>query len=441
MTVPSVTYVVSDVHLGPPGPLTSFRQARRLCRFINWIRTEHTSSELVLAGDVFDFLLRYGSFDFGSTTAGEQLQRIVDNNADVFDSLFEYCRSNQLVILSGNHDPELLRHDIRVQLARRLGTPVRDIVWADDLPPLSHGQEGSHLPLSGYRAHHSHDGREVWILHGDVWDADNAINRASIRQSLIDGSDITPVPGTLLVMDILNYLKADSPWIDTLKPEMETVFPLLVVLRTKDLLRRVLSSTTPALLLGAIQSRIATTSLGSTAVRGTHQTTVADIFSSVVAAAIRSQPKQAQESLQMDLSDLLNRSTESNSRSLGGYDPLKHLLVQLALSNDRVFQPPEPQKIADEFPFNPQQVATIVSGHTHFAGVSQSHGIRHINTGTWLPISHIPRDLEPQNIIEVLKANSLPTRNPCTVVRITSVESELLDVSDDGVPTSVDRDA
>lgn len=234
---PTEAIVLSDLHLGPdahraplhdPGPLQAFFTRLATDRFL-------PPTELVLNGDVVDFLCCEGYQGLDPQAASQHFSRILAHNKDVLVALKAFVqakgRGHRLTVLAGNHDPELLLPEIREQLEQALD--LRDgILWADDQPlvPATQGR----WPIWGRQL--GAPDAPLWVLHGDRWDPVNAIQRDALRQAARDGKPFPLPPGSSLVYEVLTPIKlgADGqrprPWIEQLKPELEAVLPLLLYL-------------------------------------------------------------------------------------------------------------------------------------------------------------------------------------------------------------------
>ncbi len=131
--------ILSDLHLGPgrdPGTgrwsrLEDFFYDRELAAFLDHVRRRATRDErpvrLILNGDVFDFLLvtetpstgevsglaptraeRKFGMRPGERASAWKMARIVEGHPEVFDALARLIAAGgELVLLPGNHDPEL----------------------------------------------------------------------------------------------------------------------------------------------------------------------------------------------------------------------------------------------------------------------------------------------------------------------------------------------
>jgi UDP-2,3-diacylglucosamine pyrophosphatase LpxH len=248
-------YIISDLHLGgapsapdDSGTLVDFQMCppesrRRLARFIHFLRSKHSEekTELVINGDFVDFLAeesldggvkelrkssKFDAFTFNSAHVVFKLERIirrVDQDAPAGNRLFEalqefVCDGNKLVILLGNHDIELSFPEARRTLVSAItkGHPARfDFIYDGE----------------AYRV------GDLLVEHGNRYDGWNAIAYGVLRayrSSLSRGESsqirLTGPPGSSMVTQIMNPLKARFKFIDLLKPENEAMIPLLVAL-------------------------------------------------------------------------------------------------------------------------------------------------------------------------------------------------------------------
>jgi hypothetical protein len=140
----------------------------------------------------------------------------------VFDALSGLAQSpsHRLVIMGGNHDPELIFPAVREAVERRLGVGFMNpgVCW------LVHG-EALRLRVGD---------AVVLAEHGNSLDPWNRIDHAALQsalslasRNLSDVSDYQPPPGSRLVLEVVNVLRKDYGWVDCLKPETEAVLPLL----------------------------------------------------------------------------------------------------------------------------------------------------------------------------------------------------------------------
>ncbi|MFL5280363.1 MAG: hypothetical protein ACJ8AW_05060, partial [Rhodopila sp.] len=204
---------------------------RRLARFINFLsdrmgqipRTD--SIELVINGDMIDFLAEEPFAAFSATDAVTKLERAVqlcDENAHDDERVFAALRrfvglGHKLTIILGNHDIELSLPPVRRALMR---------ILTDDRPArLEFVFDGEAYAVG-----------DVLIEHGNRYDGWNAVKYGELRalRSALSRNEaayaFTPPAGSRLVASIMNPLKRRYRFIDLLKPENETILPILCAL-------------------------------------------------------------------------------------------------------------------------------------------------------------------------------------------------------------------
>src|SRR5882672_8191415 len=103
-------FVLSDLHLAAERGVGLFQSDLELTQCLNWILEESQDSSVVLAGDVLDFLVgdHVESKDF--SVLDRRTRQIIDHHPEIFDALAKLALSDRhrLVIMGGNHDPELI---------------------------------------------------------------------------------------------------------------------------------------------------------------------------------------------------------------------------------------------------------------------------------------------------------------------------------------------
>jgi UDP-2,3-diacylglucosamine pyrophosphatase LpxH len=235
--------VLSDLHLAPERGSGLFQEDETLAGFLNWVMEQDSRlTYVVIAGDLLDFLVPQEKGEklktFDPQNAPQRTRSILDWHPEVFDALARIAGSprHRLMILNGNHDPELILPAVQQVIESRLATGGASSV----LRWLVHG-EAARFQV-GTAA--------VSIEHGDLFDDWNRVDRDGLRRALsrisrgfIEEHGFHAPPGSQLVLDFLTELRNQFPWVDYLKPEREAVIPILnhflPVQRRADL-RRVL---------------------------------------------------------------------------------------------------------------------------------------------------------------------------------------------------------
>lgn len=194
-------------------------------------RSIRQTVELVINGDFVDFLAEQDD-DAGSGPSGacwrpfiispdkavRVFRRIAKRDAALFDALRRYlCRGGRLTLLLGNHDVELSLPAVRRELESVLDSDGRDLAFVYD------GE--------AYRV------GPVLIEHGNRYDRWNVVPHDALRRlrsSQSRGEEqktfFDPPAGSHLVAGVLNQIKKDFPFVDLLKPENESVLPILLAL-------------------------------------------------------------------------------------------------------------------------------------------------------------------------------------------------------------------
>jgi UDP-2,3-diacylglucosamine pyrophosphatase LpxH len=449
MGTPRRAVVLSDIHLGPEGPLATFRDDAALAAYLWRLEEESVASptELVLAGDCFDFLQTEGYDGFDPTRAVERFESILKapHVARVFEALRRFASrpGNEITLLAGNHDPEMLLDDVRRRFEdeiRRRGT----VLHADDVP-LRHA-EGERPPVWGRAL----AGGAVWVVHGDRWDPANMIHRDEVRAAVREGRPVKLPAGSHFVFEIMRHIKPLHLWIDELKPEMPTVLLLLYYLAPK-LLAQFLRShygLTALLVLSKVEARLASGSLFGPEIKGA-PTDVPDRFAYLIADALRKVPEAERPQLLAQLDARLRGDPPPAGGTFASHGGLDKLVVRAWLARvreaDRFQDPGEPDDVFDAAkPFLPNDLPTLIAGHTHGARARTASRPAYFNTGTWIPVGQIPPGPLEDRIDELEKGPTWPAEAPRTFVQVDLVDGpplvRLFACDRDGTPREV-RDA
>ena len=229
-------HVVSDLHLGGAEGFQIFDAGAELA----WLADQvaHSPVEglaaLVINGDFIDFLAEAPALAFDPDGATAKIDRVMGDAAfrPVF-AAFKRLLANprrRLVINLGNHDLELALPWVRRHLAGRLAD---DDAARSRLLMVTDGT-GFACQVGPAR---------VVCLHGNEVDSWNVTDFERLRRVGRDrqcgqGAQAwTPNAGAQLVVEVMNQVKRDYPFVDLLKPETEAVLPILAALNPQ-LLRR-----------------------------------------------------------------------------------------------------------------------------------------------------------------------------------------------------------
>ena len=229
-------YLISDLHLGGVQPSTTdvndrgFRictHGAELARFVDALAAKPPSVELIVNGDMVDFLAEEDGgggwlpFTTDQAAAVRKLDAIVDRDLALFQALGRFLeRGHRLVVLLGNHDVELALPAVRQRFGERIGLTGRH-----DFEFIYDGEA-------------YHVGRAL-IEHGNRYDAFNIVDYDGLRRlrSLLSRNQAVPADyafaapaGSHVVAEVMNPIKMDYRIIDLLKPENEAAIPVLMAI-------------------------------------------------------------------------------------------------------------------------------------------------------------------------------------------------------------------
>ena len=405
-------YVISDLHLGGESGHQIFNSGTELARLIDYLKKRLPAKKLALLinGDFVDFLAEKDAKHFDPAGAVAKLNRIATEDAafkDVFRALKDFAntKNRRLVINLGNHDLELALPWARARLLEIL-TDGNEAACAR----VTFTFEGTGFPCRVGNA-------TVLCVHGNEVDPWNVADYETIRRfgrEVLHGRPIDswiPNAGSQLVIDVMNKIKRDYPFVDLLKPETQAAVPTLLALAPDqhDKLRAI-GSTVRRLALDTI--KLATGFLGTIngeALQG-RMAAATDILSSSSNSvfARESNGFDRQEFAETLLDDAENRfhsdvnpmalvDADSLGRYLGitsafrkfifGEDKCEVLREALSdLGQDRSFDPTAEdvtfnkldEEIGDGFDF-------VIAGHTHLRRALRRKRKSgwYFNSGTW----------------------------------------------------------
>ena len=222
-------YVISDLHLGgaPSGDggrgfqICPPRTQALLAAFIDGLPGRQASADvrLVIAGDIVDFLAEepFEAFTPDAAVARAKLASILEHTAPVWQALQRFAveRDGAVTLMLGNHDIELSLPGARQLLLERIGPGRIDFIYDNEAFTCG----------------------PVLIEHGNRFDAWNAVPHGALRRvrsQLSRALAVKPafpaLPGSRLVVDVMNPLKRQYPFIDLLKPENAGALPIAAAL-------------------------------------------------------------------------------------------------------------------------------------------------------------------------------------------------------------------
>ncbi len=437
MPDPRRAIVLSDLHLGPDNGLCSFVDDVPLAAFLHHLAADEPAFELVLAGDIFDFLQCTGYDGYDATKAEERFDEILraPRTAAVVGGIAEIAQRKdvEITLLSGNHDPELLLPAVRARFEREIGRREGGVRHADDEPlvPARMEPDDVRWPVYGRCLGDSHDPeRAVWVLHGDRWDSTNAVDREAFLGIANPARDPKLPAGSHLVYEVLQPLKPERPWIDTLKPESAVLLLLLYLApeAAGTFLRKHLGLSRQ-LLRGAISAKFQKGPLFRAPQLSTapfvplDEADLGDELSALLAEDLLAEGVNDPQLLLADLDALLRGEVSFRDGTLAAHGGAGRWAVRAALRRMRKREH-EPFGIESDgilesaIPVVPQGLGAVVAGHTHDARAVAEGTPRYVNTGTWLPIARVPSGKVKELIDDLDAKKPWPSDSPRTFARV-----------------------
>ncbi|HWO18684.1 MAG TPA: metallophosphoesterase [Kofleriaceae bacterium] len=428
-------FVLSDLHLGPGGPLTTFHEAERLAALLDHWRAREPALELVLAGDIFDFLQVPGYDGFSATQAPARFAQIAESpgTARVLGALRQLAARPgvELTVLAGNHDPELLVDGVRDAFAQTIGRAPGTIRWADDEPLVP--RDGEHPPVWGRALAAPGAGddpaKAAWVVHGDRWDPANFIDRDLLRAAAAAGTaDGFALPvGSHLVFEVLSQLKRKHRWVDELKPELGAVLPLLLAVMPLETMRYLGKhrGIAASLIVSQIRARYELGPLFTAEASVTQLSPKPDELDAVIGAladALRTEPDAARLLAALE-AHLENGPPLESSGVLAGPRGVFGFLVRTWLrvvqKSDRFGRlDGDDATISASERYVPEVLGALIAGHTHGARVRADLRPPYFNSGTWVPVRTVPAGDLTAWLDEVTDEAAPRPPSPGTFVRV-----------------------
>ncbi len=232
-------YVVSDLHLGGEKTTDSnfqiFNRGDRLAGFIDLIASARPDEDvaLLLNGDIIDSLSEEKQFGYIAIDADMALKMINrvwgdPSFAMVWDALAKFIsqQKRHLIFIVGNHDIELALPVVEADIRQRLtaGDPKAD----SRITFSTHGAGfGCYVGRARVFCTHGNEHDDMnWVDYNQLGQLSNAImaGRPGRRYRW------KPNGGTRVVIDVMNIVKKNYPFIDLLKPEKSAIAGVLVAI-------------------------------------------------------------------------------------------------------------------------------------------------------------------------------------------------------------------
>ena len=433
--------VLSDLHISPPGPLATFQQGPALASFVKQAARPDTT--LVLAGDVVDLLQlepRPPALDMPG--APDLLRRALTEIAaagwgkELFSALAALLRSGgHLVILPGNHDPELfhpLARDVFLEALELPGHPRLTLHRADT--PWSTVVGG--VPVS--------------VVHGHRLDPWNDIDPEAVHCAIETGtSAVTLPPGSRLVLEILNPLKKALdrttgerrfPFLDLLKPERATVSLLLPYLDWDAARDRA------GIFAGLVASRFLrrferALRRGKVLGPGTEEPAEAldEMLADALAESLPEEERRSPDGAVRAVKAILAGAGPAAPGTLAPHEGVVRRCARWYLkrvAKDKSFfqrdhASAEDRAAIDRHLPEGSGPRIAVHGHTHAAReIDLGDGRVYLNCGTWMDLMKLPDlggDAEVKAFIDRLEAGDAPRERLRTYVEVTKAGATLRD--------------
>jgi UDP-2,3-diacylglucosamine pyrophosphatase LpxH len=408
--------VISDLHLGgeEPAPMRVNGQAKgsrinssyeELSQFIDWVASDPRPTEMILNGDIIDFLLDFEG-SVGKTfiecpkEACERLERIA-KDCGAFEAWGRLIRTgrHRLTLLLGNHDVELSFPEVRDRFAKLLGVGTHQIEFVVDGEAVTRGN--------------------VLIEHGNRYDPWNWIDHDGLRHERAlqsrgvdrgtlktDGRFRAP-RGTHLVIELMNKLKSRYRFIDLLKPETGAALPIVlkIVPKLKEA-ARLLAGTRTLLAHHAVdlwrQDRSTKASTNPREIAAMHSSSELDDLDALMATIPEVEWTkgtsregglgQIDDLVRSNIEDLVKTCKNSWVRAAGVKEAFVAWWVKKANLNDISFeydQEIDPYLTAAKSLMK-GGFKVVIFGHTHLPkSIELECGARYLNTGTWVDIMRI----------------------------------------------------
>jgi len=401
----SELYSISDLHLGGPPGMQMFCQGRRLQTFIESLAAKPKANEklaLVIAGDFIDglpYLTGPGTY-IAVDGAAQVLSTVMADPAfaPVFEGLRNFLNNDacELILLIGNHDLELTFPEAQEALLQKIAPTVGP-----------RARVRFFMQGTGFRCQVG--SQRVFITHGNEADVWNHVDYEALRKAAhlralgkaFDAGAWVPNAGTKLVVDVMNKVKHDFPFIDLLKPEKEAAVNILAKLDGNAF--GVFRDALPAFAKAAKASLGPHVVLGDNGQMREEEPELIRLLGSAVASVDNARPTEQSKLLErvklyqnqkFQPEDLVSGKAETlgqigyywDKATVGQSEALRLALIDW-VKNDQSFNLKSPDEV---FQGVLSQIGldidVVITGHTHLPRwiqpLDRGHLI-YLNTGTW----------------------------------------------------------
>ena len=246
-------YVVSDLHMGGTKGTPIFNSGKELAALVEYLADPADGGQraLVLNGDIIDTLAEDIRHYVAKPDVAERVLADIMTHDDfkmVWEALGKFVSQprHRLVICIGNHDLELAYPNVQEQIVAYLtrqatGQEEAEEEKGEEREEYKKKEEEAirgriHFSTTGTghlcRVGNEETSARVLCVHGNEYDKWNAVSPENmtrlVRSSCLGAesriAEDPPNAGTHLVIDVMNKIKKKYPFVDLLKPEIETVF-------------------------------------------------------------------------------------------------------------------------------------------------------------------------------------------------------------------------
>jgi UDP-2,3-diacylglucosamine pyrophosphatase LpxH len=417
------TFVISDLHVGIGDKFDIFHSPDKPAAFEGFIehaRAQPAPVELIVNGDVVDFLQVKPWNDYSRSRALDKIQSIAGASADIFKALgglFQDPR-HRITVLLGNHDVELAFPEVWAVL--------RDAILSD-APAHSDSRLVFVHDRTTYRS--TTNGVLVHVEHGNKDDPWNAINYTRLVDDAETGtSEFAYPPGTKFVYETMNGLKNELQFVDVLKPEVPAVILLIMALRPWKSMRSLPSAVRAKLLavmngwLSRLRQAVGGPPLGQAPADETNPEEVLGHDLARGYADYLGHIRQSLRRAQVDDLEHFLHSDESEGRTdqpvfAGVLDGIKVRLIAAALwslARFRARQGTDSEFTTADHPNDlfavsargrlKGNVKVAIFGHTHEALKTEfDDGRLYVNSGTWANLVKLPRSMQYGELLDWMR--------------------------------------